>query len=192
MRRTKDSLRTGNLLGTLAGAVSARLEERTKDAGGVGESAAAALHLVALFEGCSKSELSDALRLSHSATVRLLERLEQAGHVRIRDATDKRATSLHLTKSGRTQAAEVLQARCVALEEIVGELSKDQQAALDDIASTLLAALVQSPLEAVNMCRLCNEVACPPDACPVHERATELGGTTAAPRNRRTGRKPGT
>ena len=73
------------------------------------------------------------------------------------------------------RAAEAaLNARCVALSDLVERLSDAQCAALDDIAATLLTHITQSPLLAAHICRLCNHVACPDVDCPVHKKALEL------------------
>jgi DNA-binding MarR family transcriptional regulator len=127
-----------------------------------------------LFEGCSNNDLSRALQLSHSATVRLIDKLEADGLVKRLGANDRRAVALHLTPLGKRAAEAALKARCAALSDLVERLSDAQRAALVDIAATLLTHMTQSPLEAAHICRLCDHVACPEVDCPVHKKALKL------------------
>jgi DNA-binding MarR family transcriptional regulator len=167
-------LRTANLLGALAGAVADRLQERLKRHPNQTDSAAAALHLIALFEGCSNTQLAQALKLSHSATVRLVDKLEAEKLVSSQPGPDRRSVSLSLTAAGKARARRTLEDRCEALGALIDVLSPEQQRQLDGIAETLLRALTTTPLEAAHICRLCDEASCPPARCPVHQRAHEL------------------
>lgn len=168
-------LRTANLLGALAGAVNDRLDAQLRSHPNQNSSAAAALNLIALYEGCSNAMLSAGLKLSHPATVRLVDKLEAAGLVESRTgAADRRAVALFLTPGGQVRTREVLQQRCVALEAVIDLLTPDQRRQLDGIAETLLAALTTTPLEGGHICRLCDEVICPQDICPVHQKAVVL------------------
>jgi MarR family transcriptional regulator, negative regulator of the multidrug operon emrRAB len=164
-------LRTANLLGALAVAVSDRLDAQLKSHPNQTDSSAAALHLLGLFEGCSNTELSAALKLSHPATVRLIDKLEAGGLVASKPGTDRRSVALFLTASGRTRARAILQERCVALEAIVDVLTLQQRQQLDGIAETLLRSFTTTPVEGAHICRLCDEIACPPEHCPVHAEA---------------------
>lgn len=168
------TLRTANLLGALALAVADRLEAALKAHPGRNDSAAAALCLIATYEGCSNVELARSLKLSHPATVRLIDRLEAAGLVEVRSGADLRANAFFLTGGGRARTAELLKARCAVLEDVTTALSAEQMAQLDGIAETLLTALTTSPQEGAHICRLCDDVACPEDRCPVHTRAAAL------------------
>lgn len=167
-------LRTANLFGALATGVAGQLAEAVRSHPNQTDTGIAALNLIALFEGCSNNDLSRALQLSHSATVRLIDKLEADGLVNRQDAKDRRAVALHLTPSGKRAAEAALKARCAALSDLVERLSDTQRAALDDIAATLLTHMTQSPLEAAHICRLCDHVACPEVDCPVHKKALEL------------------
>ena len=171
-------LRTANLLGALAGAISDRLEARLRSHPNQNSSAAAALNLIAVFEGCSNAILGAGLKLSHPATVRLVDKLEAAGLVESRTSVaDRRAVALFLTPAGAARAREMLQQRCVDLEATVDLLSADQRRQLDGIAETLLAALTTTPIEGGHICRLCDDVICPQEICPVHQKAVALLAT---------------
>jgi MarR family transcriptional repressor of emrRAB len=165
------TLRTANLLGALSGEVSDRLNRLTKLHPNQTDSSPAALNIIALYEGCSNNELSRALRLSHPATVRLIDKLEMEGAVERRETRDKRAVALHLTRKGRTRAKEILVSRCDALRDIVGHLSRREQEQLSALLEKLLRPLVKTEQDGDHICRLCDTVACPPDDCPVHQAA---------------------
>ena len=164
-------LRTANLLGALAGEIAERLDRRLRSHPNQTDSAVAALNLIGLYGGCSNNALSQALKLSHTATVRLVDKLEAAGLVESRPGQDRRSVALHLTGSGQSRARAAIEDRCAALGDIVDALSPDQRDQLDAIAETLLKSLTTSAMEAGHICRLCDEIVCPGDDCPVHQRA---------------------
>jgi MarR family transcriptional regulator, negative regulator of the multidrug operon emrRAB len=173
-------LRTANLLGALACEIAARLDERLKKHPNESDSAAAALNVIGFYEGCSNNALSRALKLSHTTTVRLIDKLAAYGLVERRQAADRRAVSLFLTKRGRERAQAVVQDRCVALGEIVDALGERQRAQFDRLAETLLRSLTTSADEADHICRLCDDSACPPENCPVHKEALSLNSSAGA------------
>jgi MarR family transcriptional regulator, negative regulator of the multidrug operon emrRAB len=172
MRMSK--LRTANLLGALAGEIAAQLDRQGKSHPNQTDSAAAALNVIGFYEGCSNGALSRALRLSHTATVRLVDKLEAAGLVTSEAGTDRRSVALRLTEQGRERARAIVQERCLMLADVINVLGPAQRAALDDIAETLLRALVTSAASADHICRLCDEAACPPEHCPVHQKASAM------------------
>jgi len=165
------TLRTANLLGALACEISDRLERLIKLHPNQTDSAAAALNVVAFYEGCSISQLSKVLRLSHPATVRLIDKLESEHVVERRETEDKRTVALFLTKKGKTRAKQILVTRCDALRDIVGMLSAREQEQLGSLLEKLLRPLVKTEREGDYICRLCDSVSCPPETCPVHLEA---------------------
>ena len=170
-------LRTANLLGALACEISGRLDERLKKHPNESDSAAAALNVISFYAGCSNNALSRALKLSHTTTVRLIDKLAAQGLVERRQAADRRAVSLFLTKHGREQARAVVKDRCVALGQIVDALSERQRSQFDRLAEILLRSLTTSAEEADHICRLCDDSACPPHNCPVHREALSLNSS---------------
>lgn len=168
------TVRTANLLGALAGEVSDRLQRLTMSHPNQTDSVSAALNTIALYEGCSNSQLSRTLRLSHPATVRLVDKLEADGAVERRGAEDKRAVALYLTRKGRTRAKDVLVTRCEALGDIVGRLTVREQDQLSHLLEKMLRPLVRTEQDGDYICRLCDSVACPPENCPVHNAAMAL------------------
>ena len=166
--------RTANLLGALAGAVVEESQAPLKQHPNQNASSIAALKLISESGGCSNAELSQALGLSHAATVRLVDKLEAAALVESGRGADRRAVALRLTGAGRARVRALLERRGRALEAIVDALPAEQRHQLDGIAETLLRTLTDAPLTGAHICRLCDERACPPDRCPVHRRAEEL------------------
>jgi DNA-binding MarR family transcriptional regulator len=164
-------LRTANLLGALACEVADRLRRDLRHHPNETDSAAAALNIIGFYQGCSNARLSRALRLSHPATVRLVDKLELAGLVESRTGDDRRSVSLHLTSAGKSRLSQILSERCAALEEVIGGLTRAERRQLDALAERLLHKLTTSTDAADYICRLCDEIACPPDRCPVHQTA---------------------
>jgi MarR family transcriptional regulator, negative regulator of the multidrug operon emrRAB len=171
-------LRTANLLGALAGEVANRLDRQLKTHPNQTNSSAAALNVIAYYEGCTNARLARALRLSHPAAVRLVDKLEAQGLAESRDAADGRAVSLYLTDAGKAQAHTVLEERCVTLSGLIGVLSREEQAQLAHCLEKLLANLIETPDHADYICRLCDDIACPPKQCPVHLAASHGGAGT--------------
>lgn len=167
-------LRTANLLGALACEIAERLDQMLKDHPNATDSAAAALNVIGFYEGCSNNALSRALKLSHTTTVRLIDKLAAQGLVERREGTDRRAVSLFLTKRGREQARTVVRDRCLALGQVVDVLSERQRNQFDKLAEVLLRSLTTSAEEADHICRLCDDGACPASDCPVHQEALSL------------------
>lgn len=149
------SSRTANLLGAL-GVV---LADALADAGGNSEAAA----LVAIggpSAGASIEALSAVVGLSHSGTVRLIDRLEGNGLVERRRGADQRSAALLLTPAGRREARRVLRAREANMQIIAALLTDDQQAALTELAERVLGELGERPDAEKRICRLCDVDAC--------------------------------
>ena len=166
--------RTANLLGALVSELAARLERSGKAHPNETSSATAALNVIGFYDGCSNGALSQALGLSHTATVRLVDKLELQGLVVSRRGADRRSVALSLTAAGRARAKTGVQQRCLALGDMIDLLTPTQCRQLDVIAETLLRSMVQAANDADHICRLCDAEACSPDQCPVHRKAIAL------------------
>jgi DNA-binding MarR family transcriptional regulator len=168
-------LRTANLLGALSVAVGDRLEEELKSHPNQNDSASAALNLIGFYEGCTNGALSAALGLSHTTTVRLLDRLEAQGLVERRPAeTDQRAVALYLTRKGRARLREILTTRCAALCDVMASLSVSEERQLGHLLEKILRTLTKTAADADQICRLCDETVCPARTCPVHQAGLAL------------------
>src|SRR5258708_33975457 len=93
-------LRTANMLAAFAGEVTERLGATLKSHPNQTDSASAALNIIGFWEGITNADLARALKLSHTATVRLVDKLETQGYVKAPGGKDKRATPLYVTPPG--------------------------------------------------------------------------------------------
>jgi DNA-binding MarR family transcriptional regulator len=155
------------------------LASATARAAGRGAQAPAALVALREFlEEATVRQLSDAIGLTHSATVRLVDRLVADGYVVRRGAgRDRRAVAIGLTAAGEAVADRVRQARRLAVEELLESLSTRERQVLAGCVDRMLAGLARRRLdtrargEAVHgwLCRLCDFRACgrPEGLCPV-------------------------
>ncbi|WP_373991280.1 MarR family winged helix-turn-helix transcriptional regulator [Duganella sp. BuS-21] len=171
-----ESLRTANLLGALSLAITDRLLVELKEHSRQNDTSASALNVISFAEGCTNGQLCAALQLSHSATVRLVDKLSEAGFVEVRQGLDKRSVAIFLTDAGRDRTRSVVQARNHALGDLVELLAPQQRAQLDGIAEILLEKMTQARADAMHICRLCDEQACPQDRCPVHQKYCSMPG----------------
>lgn len=175
-----------NVLGALSLVVADRMNAAVEAVAALGPSAPAAL--VALHEfldGGSVTQLSSVLGLSHSGTVRLVDRLAVEGLVERAGAHDGRAVSVVLTSSGRRVALQIRQARSKALTGALFALTSDE---VDNLATALEKMLTTITLARVEersahppdhtqpwLCRLCDFAACGRSEgnCPVNNAVTD-------------------
>ena len=166
--------REANLLGTLSLAVSERVDEAVEDAAGHGGAAPAALSALATYlDGSSIDALRRALGLTHSAAVRLADRLSEAGLVKRAPGADGRSVSIRLTDGGSVVAARIQTAREAALREVLAPLSQAERAELTRLHEKLLDGIVDGREAARHVCRLCDADACghAEGRCPVTRAA---------------------
>jgi MarR family transcriptional repressor of emrRAB len=166
--------RDANLLGALTLAVAERLEAATRAAAAHGGSAPAALVALETFlEGSSIDTVRKPLGLTHSAAVRLVDRLAVAGLVRRAAGEDGRSVAIFLTPAGRRAAAQVQDGRMRALAEVLAPLDADERSQLTRLAEKLLGGLTSGRADARHICRLCDADACghPEGRCPVTRAA---------------------
>ncbi|HET6211889.1 MAG TPA: MarR family transcriptional regulator, partial [Micromonosporaceae bacterium] len=158
-----------NLLGALALVVTDRTTDAIAAAAGQSGTAAAALSALHHFlDRPSIDLLRQVLGLTSSGTVRLVDRLVQAGYVTRGPGADGRSTAIELTTAGRRAAQRVSAARAAVLGEALAQLSAGERAALHRAMSRLLAGFVRGPSATRWLCRLCDTGACGRDAghCP--------------------------
>jgi MarR family transcriptional regulator, negative regulator of the multidrug operon emrRAB len=170
-----------NVLGALSLVVADRMNTAVEAIATLGPSAPAALAALHEFlEGQSVTQLSSVLGLTHSGTVRLVDRLAAEGLVERAGAQDGRAVSIVLTRTGRRTAARILQARQESLQSALAALSPDDvdslAAALDTMLTTVTLARAEERAARPNdrpqpwLCRLCDFAACGRSEgnCPVN------------------------
>ncbi len=157
-----------NLLGALSLALTDRVEAALEATLGVGGNAGAALLSIGTRPGESIDQLSRVLGLTHSATVRMVDRLEQPGWVR-RDrwVRDGRTAALTLTATGRSAFRRLLKARSTALNQVTGVLGDREKETLRKLLTKMLASLPDDRAEARHICRMCEHGMCVGVRCPV-------------------------
>jgi MarR family transcriptional repressor of emrRAB len=162
------SLSPANLLGALGLALADRLAAAAELAGG----ASAAAALVSLHQarsGASIDGLARVVGLSHSGTVRLVDRLVRDGLVERRRGADQRSAALFLTPAGRRLAGRVLTRRDAEMHSLLVLLTDGEQQAIARVAARILRQLGHAPGAESQLCRLCDLDACGRSrgACPV-------------------------
>ena len=165
MSHADDPPRTANLLGSLSLAVTDRLRAATEAAAGHAGSGPAALAALSTYlEGEPIDALGRSLGLTHSAAVRLVDRLEESGLVQRRRGVDGRSVSLVMTATGHRAGREILDARQRVLNEVLDSLNPTERRTLAGVCEKLLGGLTASRADAGRICRLCD-----PDACGHHD-----------------------
>jgi len=174
-----------NLLGALSLVVADRMNAAVEAITTLGPSAPAALAAMHEFlDGGSVTQLSSVLGLTHSGTVRLVDRLAAEGLVERVGAQDGRAVSVVLTQRGRRTAARILQARERSVASALSALSQHEIDNLSATLDTMLATVTLARLEERSarttdrpqpwLCRLCDFAACGRSEghCPVNNAVT--------------------
>ena len=159
--------RTTNLLGALLIGLHDHLTRRLEQESQISGDGPAALVAIAHDEGRTVEFLRRTLSLSHSWTVRVVEKLEQSGLVVKRTAVDKRAVALFLTDQGKRKAQGIVRARRRCLDEVLAALPVKDQKKLTPMLERMLAALTSDDDSAEAICKLCEVDACPQNRCPV-------------------------
>ena len=125
-------------------------------------------------DGLSVDVLAEAMRVSHSRAVRIVDRLEGAGLAyRASDPTDGRRVLVRLEPAGRALAARALTARARVLHAAIAELDAAELGRLEGVLAALLDATTVDVRAARQTCRLCDAHACGhfEGACPVTRAA---------------------
>jgi DNA-binding MarR family transcriptional regulator len=173
--------RAGNLLGALSLSVADRTTEAVGDVAGQSETAAIALSALDQFLGePSLDRLRRVLGLTPSGAVRLVDRLEQAGHVRRRpSAQDARSVSVQLTAKGRRAARRVVRSRGDVLNAALSELSTEEREQFEELLARVIPSMMRGPGATRWMCRLCDMEACGRDEgrCPAANAARARWGS---------------
>src|SRR5438270_5657781 len=160
-----------NRLGAMALTLSDRVREVTEAATGMaGGIPAALVSLREWADGASVEVLAEAMRVSHSRAVRVVDALEADGLARReRDPSDGRRALVWLEPPGRELADRALEARRGVLLSVVRELEMAELPGLDRLLGTLLEVTTVDVQAARQTCRLCDAHACGhyDGVCPV-------------------------
>ena len=161
--------RLENQLGALGIALGDAMDQAFDEACAVGDSAPAAMILVHENPDTRIEALARYLELSHSGTVRLVDRLVEAGWVAREACDDKRAVVLVLTKAGAKVAERLLDGRRKSLSRALQGVSAADRKVLERLVPQMLNNLVADRATADHTCRYCDTGACERDreGCPL-------------------------
>jgi MarR family transcriptional repressor of emrRAB len=173
-----DEFRLANLLAAAALGMTDRLQELGSEIAGMDIAAATALvALVDFSPSGSLRRLSQILGLTHSGTVRLVDRLAAGGLVTREPGRDERSRTVTLTEHGRRTALAIRARRHRATAGLLDGLSDRQRTQLTRACEVLVANLTRQRLQqraaaappaGGALCRLCDFTACgrPDGKCP--------------------------
>ena len=160
-----------NILGALSLAVMDRIEEGARVILGRGGETPAAIVVIGYGQGMTNDTLRRILGLSHSGTVRLVDRLVSDRLVERRAGKDGREVALHLTAKGAGVRNTLMASRISALEALLSVLSPAKQKQFGKLVHELLAGQDTSELERFTICRMCDDRVC--TQCPLPTRKGE-------------------
>ncbi|MGY3599965.1 MarR family transcriptional repressor of emrRAB [Bradyrhizobium sp. USDA 4341] len=154
-----------NLLGALSLAVMDRIEQGAREVVGRGGETPAALIVIGYGQGMTNDKLRRILGLSHSGTVRLVDRLVSDRLVERRPGKDGREVALHLTATGAASRNELLASRISAVTSLLDVLSSAERKQLATLIRELLARQDTSEMDRFTICRMCDDRVC--TNCPL-------------------------
>ncbi len=168
-----DGAHLANVLGAVTLDVTTRVAGAVAAATGLSMVHATAVSVLANFgEGESIDRLRRSVGLSHSAAVRVVDRLVERGLVVRGPAADGRVVALRLTAAGRDTARAVRDARRAVLDAVVAAVPPAHRASLVAVLDALAARDVDVTPDGTELvyrlCRLCDPEGCGhPEGCPV-------------------------
>jgi MarR family transcriptional repressor of emrRAB len=174
-----DLRKATNLLGAVSLAVSDRVRAAAeRGATQSGSAPAALVSLAGYLDGSPIDAVRSPLALTHSATVRVIDRLVAAGLARRREGPDRRSVAVELTPEGHRAAADAVRARTETLEEALSGLDPDERIELARLHAKVLKTLTDGRRTAGHICRLCDSHACGHEEgrCPVTQAADAAEG----------------
>jgi MarR family transcriptional regulator, negative regulator of the multidrug operon emrRAB len=157
--------RTANLLGVVGLAVADRIEAAARDILSHAGETPAALVVIGYGTGPSNDQMRRVLGLSHPGTVRLIDRLVADGLVERREARDKRAIALYLTKRGKALREELLKERLASIRQLLAPLTAAEQETLAALLHKMLSSMETTDFERRTLCRMCDNRVC--TNCPI-------------------------
>lgn len=157
-----------NILGALALLIQDRVQARWQEELDLSPMAAAALAQIEQEPGCTIELVANRIGLSHSATVRVIDKLAERDLVsKDRARQDARAQSLKLTKAGKRMAQQLHGARNQVTDDLLSLIQPQQVAALQSAVGAILHEAITTRREGDVTCRVCDENRCRPEICPI-------------------------
>ena len=157
--------RTSNLLGVVGLAVADRIRGSAREILKHAGETPAALVVIGYDLGPTNDQLRRILGLSHSGTVRLVDRLVADGLVKRREGADKREVALYATKRGKALREQILKERLAAVRPLLDPLTNAEQETLAALLHKMLSSMETTDLERRTLCRLCDNRVC--TNCPI-------------------------
>lgn len=173
------SQHAANVIGALSVGLADRIVAETEALIGAGANASAALILIGSRPDLTIDDLRHGVKLTHSATVRTVMRLKDAGLVEKRPGEDGRSVYLRLSAKGRRDMARVIRLREKILEEAFAPLSRSELAQFGAMAARVLPKIVPENVSVDAICRLCDGAACPDAMCPLTPERDARDGAEA-------------
>ncbi|MFZ0216217.1 MAG: MarR family transcriptional regulator [Candidatus Dormiibacterota bacterium] len=166
--------RLAQLLAALATALADRINDAAAEDAGAGAMVPAALTSLQTRPASTIDGLRRVLGLTHSATVRLVDRLAERDLVRRTPGRDRRSVELRLTPAGSAVAQSILDSRLRLARQVLGDLDAGRLATLTEWVEGALEQLPAGRREARTICRLCDHSRCTAagTGCPVDRGAT--------------------
>jgi MarR family transcriptional regulator, negative regulator of the multidrug operon emrRAB len=150
------SLRLENLIGALAVAITDRVNEAAEEIVGMGGEAPAAIVQIGTMPGLTITVLGSALGLTHSATVRVVAKLERSKLVKKVRGDDAREVCVSLSPSGEKLMGRILVARETVIAKLLKPLDKAQRVTLDELFTLVLARAPRDGADAERIARMCD------------------------------------
>lgn len=133
---------------------------------------AALLNSIVQTPGLMTEELTEILGLTHSGTVRAIDRLVGGSLAERRThARDRRAVGLHPTTAGTNLVKEMQRGIHQALCATLDGLEDEQRDAIASAVDLLVSGLVSDRRASDRICRMCDEQICRPETCPAEQFA---------------------
>ena len=154
---------TLDLLGAAALAISGAVWAAL----GLEQSDAAALNVVLAEPGISIRGLSLVLGLSHSATVRVADRLQGQGLITRDWAGPGRTIAVTITGRGRRRALDAVARRAEVLQRATSGLTATQRQSLSGLLQKVVLNLADDQAAIDRACRLCDQKRCLTRGCPL-------------------------
>jgi len=159
-----DEMSLANKLAALALAVTEAMLSGVED---LAPSAIAALISIREGDPMSIGEIAAVVGLTHSAAVRLVDRLEKEWLVR-RQRRVGREVMVEITSRGRRRAQQLQENRLAAMARVLAPLSGEERAALDGLVDRVIGGIAPATVPAARFCRMCRRDGCD---CGLHDHA---------------------
>jgi DNA-binding MarR family transcriptional regulator len=143
-------------------------------------SAAAALTTLRQNGPTAILDIARTIGLTHSATVRLVDRLEKDWLVR-RLSRKGREVRVEVTARGRRRAGQFQDKRIAAAETLMAVLDAEELDVLGRALDKMLEVPVDGEETGDHICRACDKDGCRAEACPVATAAERLEAAKAQP-----------